>query len=146
MSRRPTRRDDNIVDGAMFLRIGITAVYMSAVFLSQYIFNFLGVPESEMTTVLFTMFVLFQLFNAYNCRELGCGTVFRHILKNKLMLLVVGCTFVLQILIIQFGGAFFGTVPLGLTMWLKLFGIGASVVALSEAVKLVIRCSRRRRD
>jgi Ca2+-transporting ATPase len=70
-------------------------------------------------------FALFQLFNAFNCRKLHSTNIFRHLLKNKLMLVVVGCTFALQILIIQFAGAFFGTTALDLVMWVKLFGVAA---------------------
>lgn len=139
MNRKPTKRDESIISKFMLGRISITAVYMSIIFLSQYIFNFLHVPEEQMTTVLFTMFVLFQLFNAFNCRELYSESIFKHLFKNKLMLLVVGCTFVLQILIIQFAGAFFGTVPLELSMWIKLFGITVSVLILSELVKFIWR-------
>lgn len=112
---------------------------MSIVFLCQYRLNFLGAAQNEMRTVLFTLFVLFQLFNAFNCRELHDQTIFKHLFKNKLMLGVVGCTFVLQVLIIQFAGAFFGTVPLGINMWLKIFALAFSVIVLSEVVKAVIR-------
>lgn len=139
MSRKPTKRGDNIISGVMFVRIAATAVYMSLVFLAQYIFNFLHVPDGQMTTVLFTMFVLFQLFNAFNCRELHSESILRHLTKNKLMLWIVGGTFVLQILIIQFAGAFFGTVPLGITTWIQLIGIAFSVILLSELIKLVCR-------
>lgn len=139
MSRRPTRRGESIISKEMFLHIAVTGVYMSVVFLLQYVFNFLNAPEEETGTVLFTMFVLFQLFNAFNCRELHTESIFKHLLRNKLMLWVVGGTFVFQILIIQFAGVFFRTVPLGFAMWLKLFGIAASVVVLSELVKLVLR-------
>ena len=139
MSRPPTKRGESIVSKAMLGRIAITGVYMSAVFLCQYIFNFLGATSAQMPTVLFTLFALFQLFNAFNCRELHSTSIFKNLLKNKLMLGVVGCTFLLQILIIQFAGAFFGTIPLDLGMWLKLFGVAASVIVLSELVKLVWR-------
>lgn len=143
MNREPTRRDESIISKVMMGRIAVTGVYMSTIFLAQYVFNFLNAPAEQMTTVLFTLFVLFQLFNAFNCRELHSESIFRHLLKNKLMLLVVGATFVLQVVIIQFAGAFFGTVPLGLAMWLKLFGIAFSVVVLSELVKAVWRRAER---
>lgn len=139
MSRKPTKRDENIISKFMLGRISITAIYMSIIFLAQYIFNFLHVPEEQMTTVLFTMFVLFQLFNSFNCRELHSESIFKHLFKNKLMLIVVGSTFVLQILIIQFAGAFFSTVPLELSMWIKLFGIAISVLILSELIKFIWR-------
>ncbi len=139
MKRKPTSRSESIISKEMLGRITVTAVYMSVVFLCQYVFNFLNIPEEQMTSALFAMFVLFQLFNAFNCRELHSGSIFIHLLKNKIMLWVVGGAFVLQILIIQFAGAFFGTVPLGLAIWVKLFGIGSSVVVLSELIKCVWR-------
>ncbi len=139
MSRKPTDRAENIISKNMFIRIFTTGIYVSIVFLCQYHFNFLGAAPDEMGTVLFTLFVLFQLFNAFNCRELHTESIFKHLFKNKLMLGVVGLTFVLQIVIIQFAGAFFGTVSLGLNMWLKLFAMSFSVIVLSELVKLFIR-------
>lgn len=139
MSRKPTDRAENIISKNMFIRIFTTGIYVSIVFLCQYHFNFLGAAPDEMGTVLFTLFVLFQLFNAFNCRELHTESIFKHLFKNKLMLGVVGLTFVLQIIIIQFAGAFFGTVPLRLNMWLKLFALSFSAIVLSELVKLIVR-------
>lgn len=143
MSRKPTDRSENIISKEMFVKIFSTGIFMSIVFLCQYRLNFLGAQQNEMKTVLFTLFVLFQLFNAFNCRELHDQTIFKHLFKNKLMLGVVGCTFVLQILIIQFAGAFFGTVPLAIDMWLKIFALALSVVVLSEVVKAVIRIAQK---
>lgn len=139
MSRKPTDRAENIISKNMFIRIFTTGIYVSIVFLCQYHFNFLGAAPDEMGTVLFTLFVLFQLFNAFNCRELHTESIFKHLFKNKLMLGVVGLTFALQIIIIQFAGVFFGTVPLGLNMWLKLFALSFSAIVLSELVKLIVR-------
>ena len=145
MSRPPTKRSDNIISKPMFLRIGVTGLFISVVFLLQYVFNFLGATKAQIPTVLFTLFALFQLFNAFNCRELYTVSIFKHLFKNKMMLLVVGITFVLQILIIQFAGAFFGTVALPLIMWIKLFIVTASVVMLSELIKLVMRTAQKKK-
>ncbi len=139
MKRKPTKRSDNIISRAMFVRIGLTGLYISIIFLCQYAFNFLGAKNEEMTTVLFTLFALFQLFNAFNCRELYTTSILKHLFKNKVMLLVISITFLLQILIIQFAGAFFGTVPLPLLMWLKIFAVTFSVILISELVKWMLR-------
>lgn len=139
MDREPTKRSESIISKEMMVRIGLTGVYMSLVFLGQYLFNFLGASNEQMPTVLFTLFALFQLFNAFNCRELHNASIFKNLLKNKLMLLVVGITFVLQILIIQFAGAFFGTIALDFVMWMRIFVVAFSVIILSELVKLVLR-------
>ncbi len=139
MREAPVKRSDNILSRAMLCKIGLTGLYISLVFLAQYLFNFLGAEEGQVPTVLFTLFALIQLFNAFNCRELHSGSIFTHLLSNRLMLLVVGATFALQVLFIQFAGAFFGTVPLPLGLWLKLFATAASVLVLSELVKLAWR-------
>ncbi|MDR0300950.1 MAG: calcium-translocating P-type ATPase, PMCA-type [Treponema sp.] len=136
MRRPPVKRSENILSRAMLLRTGITGLFISVVFLAQYVFNYLKVSMEQMNTVLFTMFALFQLFNAFNCRELQGESIFKHFFKNRLMLVITGCTFVLQILFIQYAGAFFGTIPLPLSLWLKLFAVTFSVVVVSELVKL----------
>lgn len=143
MTRKPTRRDEHILSKGMLLRIFLTGGYISVVFLCQYLFNFLAVAPEQESTVLFTMFVLFQLFNSFNCRELHSESIFRHLLSNKIMLWVVGTTFVLQVLFIQYAGAFFGTVALPLELWGKLFALSFSVIVLSELVKLVYRLNSR---
>lgn len=89
-----------------------------------------------MPTVLFALFSLFQLFNAFNCRELNGRSIFRNLRGDRLMLGAISIAFVPQVLIIQFAGAFFGTVALPAAMWLKVFGTSASVIALSELGKL----------
>lgn len=140
MEQKPVRRDDNIISKSMLLKIGITGLYISIVFLAQYIFNFLRASDAQIPTVLFTLFALFQLFNAFNCRELHSESIFKNLMKNRIMLLIISITFVLQILIIQFAGAFFGTIPLPVGMWIKIFAVAASVIVLSEIVKLIMRC------
>lgn len=139
MNQPPTKRNDNIISKAMFTKIGLTGIYISVVFLLQYVFNFMEATPAQMPTVLFTLFALFQLFNAFNCRELHNTSITKNFFKNKVMLLVIGITFLLQIFIIQFAGAFFGTIPLPLELWIKLFAVSISVVILSEAIKLCIR-------
>lgn len=139
MKRRPTRRNENIISKSMLLRIILTGTYVSVIFLCQYVYNFLGVAESEQPTVLFTLFVLFQLFNSFNCRELHKESIFKHLFKNKIMLIVVGITFILQILIIQFAGAFFGTVPLSIDIWGKVIALSFSIIVISELIKAVSR-------
>ena len=116
---------------------------MSAVFLGQYVFNFLGAAEAEMGTVLFTLFVLFQLFNAFNCRELHRASLLKNLFRNRPMLLATACTFILQVLIIQYAGTFFNTVPLNLAMWVKLIGVAFTVILFAELVKLIWRQTHR---
>ena len=138
MKRPPVKRSEDILSRPLITRIGLTGLYISIVFLLQHVLNFLGVTPDQQPSVLFAIFALFQLVNAFNCRELGRQSIFKNFLKNHLMLIVTGLTFVIQILIIQFAGAFFGTIPLPLDIWLKLFAVASSVVVVSELVKLAL--------
>lgn len=139
MKQSPVKRSDNIISKSMLFKIVITGVYISVVFLAQYGFNFLGATYTQMTTVLFALFAMFQLFNSFNCRQLGNESIFNNLTKNRLMLGIISITFILQVLIIQFAGSFFGTVPLPFLMWVKIFAVSSSVIFASELVKLVFR-------
>ena len=127
----------------MLARIILTALYMSALFLAQYRYNILGAQPGQTGTVLFTLFVFFQLFNAFNCRELHSASILPYLFSNRPMLIATGCTLILQILIIQYAGAFFGTVPLELAMWLKITAAAASTLILSEIARFIWRQSVR---
>ena len=99
-----------------------------------------GTAEQQ-STILFTLFVVFQLFNAFNSRELGNASLFANLLRNKVMIGVFALMFALQVLVVQFGGAMFRTVPLPIDLWLKIIAVGFGVVVLQEAIKAVKRAA-----
>lgn len=143
MNRKPVSRSSNILTGDMVLKIGINAVYMTAIFLLQSFTNFMGTTsQTEMSSVLFTLFVIFQLFNAFNSRELSQKSIFRNFASNKIMLIVFAVTFLLQIVITQFGGAFFNTTALSLVMWLKIIVLAFTVILISELTKQIVKMVR----
>ena len=139
MQKKPTRRDANIISRQMLSRIAVNGLFIAAVFLGQHVWNFMGASEREMSTVLFTLFVIFQLFNAFNSRELHDESIFKNIAGNKPMLAVFALTFAFQVIITQFGGMFFDTVPLTAAMWLKIVAVAFTVVLASETAKTVRR-------
>lgn len=139
MDRKPTKRNSNIVTKGMLIRIIVNGLFISIVFLGQHIFNFMGATEEQMPTVLFTLFVVFQLFNAFNSRELTNKSIFVNLSNNKLMIYVFALTFGLQILITQIGGPFFGTVALPIYMWIKIIIVSSSIILVSEVIKFIQR-------
>ena len=139
MQRKPTPRDRSIVTKTMLGKIVFNGLFMVVVMLSQLELNFLGGTPEQMNTILFTLFVVFQLFNAFNSRELTNTSIFKNIASNRSMLLVFAGTFLLQVVITQFGGFLFGTVPLPLTLWVKIIGAGFSIILVSELFKLAAR-------
>ena len=139
LQHEPTRRDASILDRTMLFRIFANGIYISAIFMAQHFWNFLGCAEGEKATVLFTLFVLMQLLNAFNCRELNNVPMLKNVGNNKLMLAVFGLVLAMQFAITEFGAAVFGTVPLSAALWGKMLLCAVSVVIVDEAVKAVRR-------
>ena len=92
---------------------------------------------------MFTAFVMFQLFNAVNSRELGARSVFTGLNRNKIMWIVMAITFALQILIIQFGEVVFNVTALDFITWIKVIAFTASVVLYNEIYKCIVRAVRK---
>ncbi len=139
MNLKPVKRSDNIVSKNMLLRIGFHAFITTLLLTLQYKYNYIGCSENQMSTVLFSLFILFQLFNAFNCRELGSISVFKNLSGNKPMLIVFTITFVMQIIISEFLGAFFKTQNLDVICWIKIIFVAFSVILLSEIYKFLYR-------
>lgn len=137
LKRAPTKRNAHIITKNMLLRIAFIGIFVSAVVMSQNKFNFLGAGAEQAPTVIFNLFAMFKLFNAFNCRELGSTSIFKNFFANRFLLVSIFVAFIMQILIIQFGGAFFKTVPLTLEMWLKITGVALTAVAVSELFRLI---------
>ncbi len=136
LNHPPTRRDENIISRSMISRIFVNGIFISIVFMLQNFTNFLGAAPEQESTVLFTLFVVFQLFNAFNCRELDRTPMYKNLLNNKLMLGIFLLVLILQIIITQAGGAVFETVPLSVGLWCKILGVSCSVIVLDEIWKL----------
>ncbi len=139
MNQPPVRRDASIVSREMLWNIVTNGLYITAVFMAQHWLNFLGGTKEQQPSILFTLFVILQLFNAFNSRALGSVSVLRGFGANRLMLGVFALTFALQVLITQYADGLFKTAPLSLAIWLKIVALGLSVILLSELVKLIRR-------
>ncbi len=146
MDRKPTRRDSGIVTKTMLLRILMNGLFVTGMLLSQAVVNFLRVPGGMEKSVMFTAFVLFQLFNAVNARELGSRSVFAGLKYNRIMWVVMAITFGLQILITQFGSVVFDVAPLDLLTWIKVLGFTVTIVVFNELYKLIVRLCKRKRS
>jgi Ca2+-transporting ATPase len=136
MDKEPVKRDASIITKNMMTTIltnGLYIVFMLTLLIDKKV---LGGTVSEQSSIIFTTFVMFQLFNSFNSRELGNESIFTNLLNNKPMLIMMSGTFVLQILITQFGGELFKTSPLSIVMWLKIIGYTFSVIVFSEILHL----------
>jgi len=139
LENQPIKRNASIVTKDMLLKIVTNGLFIVTALLMLLETQALGGSVAQQSTIVFTSFVLFQLWNAFNCREFGVASIFPNIYRNKVMVGVVFLTFLVQILVTQFGGNVFKTVPLELDLWIKIIGFTFSVVIFSEFVKLIIR-------
>lgn len=139
MRRRPVSRNAGIVSRPMLKSILRNGTIIASICLVQNSMNFLEGLPNESGTVLFTLFMVCQLFNAINSRKLKSESIREYGFKNKKMIGVLVLTFVLQIVITQFGGKLFNTVPLGIIMWLKIVAIGICILIVDEGVRYLER-------
>ena len=139
MNAKPVKREDGIVTFTMLVRIIFQGAFASTVIILEYLYDFIGVGVGGITTVIFCMFVIFQLLNAFNCRKIGSESILSGIGDNKIMLATFGATFLFQIIITQFLCGFFGTTPLTFAVWLKIIGVCLFSVIFSEIYKFVYR-------
>lgn len=139
MTLPPVKRNEGIVNKKTAIRIALNGVFIGGTLVFQFLYNFLGVSEGERAGVTFTLFILFHLVNAFNCRELGSAGILKNAGKNKIMAVTFFGVFLLHFAIITFFSKAFGVTPLSAASWLKCALTALSVVALSEGYKLFYR-------
>jgi len=139
LEKQPIKRNASIVTKDMLLKIVTNGLFIVTALLLLMKTQLLGGTEGQQSTIVFTSFVLFQLWNAFNSREFGITSIFPNIHRNKVMVGVVFLTFLIQILVTQYGGEVFRTVPLELNLWFKIIGFTFSVVIFGELIKLIMR-------
>ena len=149
MSRPPRRADAFIVSREMAVAVfGVGAIFLAilvALTLSLLSAGELDNPDaaSRGGTVLFTVFVLLQFWNLFNAKCMNRdGSVFPTLGNNPSFLLIAAAILFGQVLIVQFGGGVFRTVPLSLTEWLGLLAATSVVLAVGEVARFVRRSSR----
>jgi magnesium-transporting ATPase (P-type) len=105
-----------------------------------------GTKQTEKATrgdsIFFAVFVFLQFWNLFNARCMGSTrSAFSGLFENKSFLLIAGAIFVGQILLTQFGGAIFRTVPLGIVDWLAILGATSLVLWVGEVYRFVRKMS-----
>ncbi|PIN07951.1 Calcium transporting ATPase [Handroanthus impetiginosus] len=146
MDRPPVGRREPLVTNIMWRNLVIQAVYQVAVLL---VLNFYGITILDLSddkkehanmvknTIVFNTFVLCQIFNEFNAREPEAINVFTGVTKNNLFTGIVGTTFILQIIIINFLGKFASTVKLDFQQWIICLAIGIVSWPLAVAGKFI---------
>ncbi|KAM9705580.1 plasma membrane calcium-transporting ATPase 1 isoform 1-T2 [Menidia menidia] len=129
--RKPYGRNKPLISRTMMKNILGQGVYQliiifTLLFAGEKLFDIdsgrntpLHAPPSEHYTIVFNTFVLMQLFNEINARKIhGERNVFEGIFNNLIFCSIVFGTFIIQIVIVQFGGKPFSCVALTIDQWL----------------------------
>ncbi|GLT78628.1 hypothetical protein SLA2020_501570 [Shorea laevis] len=138
MKKPPVGRTEPLITNIMWRNLLAQAFYQVAVLL---ILQFRGesifsVTEAVNDTMIFNTFVLCQVFNEFNSRELEKKNVFKGIHKNKLFLGMVGMTIVLQVVMVEFLKWFAGKERLNWGQW----GICIAMAAVSWPIGWIVKC------
>lgn len=148
MNEKPALRTDNILTKYIKSAIGCSSVFITIIsililkdvggFTSKIIPQ--GVENTEMyiKTFMFAFFIYTIIFNSLNTRSERVN-LFEHLSENKRFALVMGSIFILQTLIIEFGGAVFETTMLDPKSLLVSMGLGFIIIPVDLIRKLFVR-------
>lgn len=131
-----------VVDGLMAQRIILMALPMAIGTL--YVFS--GYFEADIAkgwTIALTLLAVFQWFNAWNCRSEDRSVFQMNPFSNKFLIAATATVVVLQLLAVYHPvmHRILHTTPLGLSEWVLIVPIAASVIAVEEIRKLLYRRS-----
>ncbi|XP_072135042.1 plasma membrane calcium-transporting ATPase 1-like isoform X3 [Mobula birostris] len=95
-------------------------------------------PPTEHYTIVFNTFVMMQLFNEINARKIhGERNVFEAIFRNPIFCSIVVGTFLIQIVIVEFGGKPFSCSGLTLDQWLWCIFIGIGELLWGQVIATI---------
>ncbi|KAG7329408.1 hypothetical protein KOW79_007582 [Hemibagrus wyckioides] len=148
--RKPYGRNKPLISRTMMKNILGHAVYQLTIifillFAGEKIFDIdsgrnapLHAPPSEHYTIVFNTFVMMQLFNEFNARKIhGERNVFDGIFNNLIFCFIVFGTFVIQIVIVQFGGKPFSCVGLSIEQWLWCVFLGFGCLIWGQLITTI---------
>uniref|UniRef100_A0A3P8VE31 Calcium-transporting ATPase n=1 Tax=Cynoglossus semilaevis TaxID=244447 RepID=A0A3P8VE31_CYNSE len=148
--RKPYGRNKPLISRTMMKNILGQAVYQlviifSLLFAGEKVFDIdsgrnapLHAPPSEHYTVVFNTFVMMQLFNEINARKIhGERNVFDGIFNNLIFCSIVLGTFIIQVVIVQFGGKPFSCVALSVDQWLWCTFLGFGSLLWGQVISTI---------
>ncbi|KAM6321443.1 plasma membrane calcium-transporting ATPase 1 isoform 8-T8 [Aegotheles albertisi] len=148
--RKPYGRNKPLISRTMMKNILGHAFYQLVVvftllFAGERIFDIdsgrnapLHAPPSEHYTIVFNTFVMMQLFNEINARKIhGERNVFEGIFNNAIFCSIVLGTFIVQIIIVQFGGKPFSCSELSIEQWLWSIFLGMGTLLWGQLISTI---------
>lgn len=150
MKRPPRHPNDFIINktmtwlilggGFVFIcvMLGFMLFYLKGVGLQGVSWQGQPLEYKYRLTIFFNTFIFLQLWNMLNAKAFGTGrSVFTTLFKNKAFLVVTMIIVTGQLLMVQFGGSLFRTIPLSASDWLKIIGYTSIVLWVGEILRLI---------
>jgi Ca2+-transporting ATPase len=145
MKERPRGLNDFIITRPMYVNIFVTGLLFIFVLLGIMIYDRLNdvTVTNYHFTIFFTIFVMLQFWNLFNMPVFGTSNHFwKGLNKSYSLLLISAIILAGQILIVQFGGSVFRTVPLNLMDWLEIIVLTSFTLWIGE----IVRCYKRYKE
>jgi magnesium-transporting ATPase (P-type) len=152
MNNPPIKRTDSILTKYIKSAIGCSSVFITlgAILILENMFGIVDFvlpaghanPELYEKTFMFAFFIYSIIFNSINTRSETIN-VFEHINENKRFIWVMGAIFIMQTIIIQVGGAVFGTVALTTKALLIAMGLALLIIPVDMLRKLIMRTGKK---
>lgn len=149
MNEPPKRRDTPIINAYMWNQILVTGIYTAAlciVFLKLPIFGemFRGAEGKQyLMTAFFSLFIFTSIFNSFNARTYRLNLL-SYIWGNKAFMFILSFIFIVQLILIYFGGTVFRTSGLSFMELQIVILLAFTVVPVDIARKMFIRMNGRK--
>jgi Ca2+-transporting ATPase len=139
LKRPPIPRNAAIITPFMWLSIVVTGAFLIIAGILQMATGFLGgtTPE-EISTVFFSAFIIAAVWNGVNCRALD-GKMPPFFKGNPMFFVIMGLVVAVQIVLVQYAGEIFATVPLSPLQWVKIIIVSASVLVIGFLLRVSFR-------
>ncbi len=139
MNEAPRDPEARILSWQRFGNLFTFGLIMAVGTLGVLYYSLQSGDTAHATTLAFTTFVLFQVFNAFNARAEKYSAFNRHFFANKMLWLAIFAVLALQIVVIHWPPArlIFHTTALTPRDWLMACGVAATILVLEELRKLL---------
>ncbi len=144
MKHPPRKPGETVFTSGVKVIIIVVSILMTVSILPVfYLYNpvFTEAGLDKARTMVFTLIVMFEMFNALNCRSEKQSIFQVGVFENRYLLLAILSSILLQVIVIYSSllQPYFGTVSLNLLDWLIIAAISSTSLIGVEIVKIFLR-------
>ena len=139
MFEKPKKKDENIMNNYMkneIIIMGILTTIICILFLKLPIIREQFRTNDSFMTAFFGLFIFMGIFNCFNARTSRINLV-ANLSKNKMFIFILLFIFIVQLIMMFYGGSLFRTVPLSLNEFLLTILISIIVIPIDIIRKII---------